>query len=218
MKNSFARIATLAVLILTSSSAFAQYSGDMQLVLGHDHQYITLADDNYGWKANTFDIGLKSFNTFEFLNFLGIGFLGSCDLTLGTNINTRKSASPDMDFLIGFDAFLGPAVTVKILDIIALQGALGFDWQYMAINGETEYSGFIKKTQDFTIYEKSIGFGFDIQAKLFPTAPVSAVFGIKGIFVESDEYKVDTDDDRYTVDNDFDVDSFKFYAGAALKF
>lgn len=218
MKNFVTKIIALAFLISIGSSAFAQYKGDIQLVLGHDQQHLSLNDGDIAWKSNSFDIGLKSFNTFDVVSFLGVGFLASCDLAVGKKIETRNSATPDMDFLIGFDAFLGPALTIKIMDIIALQGSIGFDWHYMAISGEQNFATVLGIKDDFNIYEKSTGFGFDVQAKLFPSAPLSAVFGLKSIFCGNDHYKVEIGDDTSTIDRDIDLNSFKFYAGGSLNF
>ena len=218
MKNFITRILALAFIISIGSSAFAQYSGDLQLVFGSDHQYISLNDGDLGWKSNSFDIGVKSFNTFNALSFVGIGFLASCDLAVGKSINTRNSASPDMDFLIDFDLFLGPALTVNILDVVALQGAIGFDWHYLAMSGETEVNLFGTRSVDYDVYGKSTGLGFDIQAKIFPTAPLSAVVGLKSIFCWNDHYTLSVDGDSDTIDDDIDLNSFKFYAGGSYNF
>lgn len=217
MKNFVTRIVALAFIISIGSSAFAQYKGDIQLVLGHDQQYLSLNDGDIGWKSNSFDIGLKSFYTFDVGSFFGVGALGSCDLAFGKSIHTKNSASPEMDFLIDFDAFLGPALTINIMDVVALQGAVGFDWHYLGISGKPELS-LLGGKKDYYVYGKSTGFGFDVQAKLFPVAPISAVFGLKGIFCVADSYKEDIDGDTSTVDEAMDLNSFKFYAGGSLNF
>jgi len=218
MKNFLTRTVALAFLLLIGSTAYAQYKGDFQLVLGHDNMSFKIDDGKYKWKAHNFDIGLKSFNTYEIMNIVGIGLMGSCDLDLGKSINAKNSrTSDDFDFLIGFDAFLGPAVSFNIMDILALQGSIGYVWQCMAMFGDAEVSGIFRKSVDYNIYEYSQGWGFDIQAKLFPTAPVSAVFGMKSIFSGNSKYTIDFDGDTDTINDDVDIDSLKFYAGAALK-
>ena len=218
MKNFITRILALAFIISIGSSAFAQYSGDLQLVLGNDYQYLAIDDGDYGWNSNNFNIGLKSFNTFDVVSFLGVGFLASCDLAVGKKIEPKNSASPDMDFLIAFDAFLGPALTIKIMDVIALQGSIGYDWHYMSISGEKSIATALGIKDDLDIYGKTTGFGFDVQAKLFPSAPLSAVFGLKSIFCGNDHYKLEVGSDTSTVDRDIDLNTFKFYAGASLNF
>ena len=135
MKNFVTRIVALAFIISIGSSAFAQYKGDIQLVLGHDQQYLSLNDGDIGWKSNSFDIGLKSFNTFDVVSFLGVGFLGSCDLAFGKSIHTKNSASPEMDFLIDFDAFLGPALTINKWMWVPCRERLvltGITWEFLA--------------------------------------------------------------------------------------
>ena len=217
MKNFVTRIVALAFIISIGSSAFAQYKGDIQLVLGHDQQHLSLNDGDFAWKSNSFDIGLKSFNTFDVVSFLGVGFLASCDLAVGKSIHAKNSATPDMDFLLDFDAFIGPALTINVLDVVALQGAVGFDWHYLGISGKPEFT-LLGGKKDYYVYGKSTGFGLDVQAKLFPAAPLSAVFGMKAIFCGADHYKVDIDGDTSTVDDDIDLNSFKFYAGGSLNF
>ncbi|MBR4384901.1 MAG: hypothetical protein IKP51_00095 [Treponema sp.] len=223
MKKFITKAIALAVLLVGGAGAFAQsdgtgdYMGDIQLVLGHETQHVSVDNGYFRWKSKNFDIGFKSFNEFKLFSFMGVGFLAGCDLTLGRSIDAdNERANDGFDFLIGFDTFIGPAVTFKLADVVAVQGAVGFAWHYMGMFGDMDVVGIGKKTVDYNLYEKSMGFGFDLQGKLFPGAPLSAVLGMKGIFTGDEKYRISIDGDSDTIDDDIDLSCIRFYAGASL--
>jgi len=220
MKKFLKKALLLAFFLLASSSTFADdFNGDIQLVLGHEKQYMTIDDGAFRWKSNNFDIGLKNAGFYELASFFGLGYMLGCDLTIGKSIYAENSRThDDFDFLLGFDTFLGPAISIKIPQVLTLQGGIGFAWQYMAMFGDIDAEGLIRKSVDYNIYEKSSGFGFDIQAKLFPISPLSAVFGLKGIFTGNTKYRLSIDGHSDTIDDDIDLNCFKFYAGGSLNF
>ena len=187
------------VLLLSSTAAYAEYAGDVQLNAGYSYLSVDFEHGSDECSDNL-AIGIANHNLWKVSDLISIGFMENVDIGLGNTDNDN--------FLFEFNMLIGPSVSFNISQNININLSSGFVGGGVIVNGEDESS----------IDWIGFGYGTDAHVKFFATKFISPILGLSFVHFTSDEMTLTVSNHGY----DFDVESstsiFKIYAGASFNF
>ena len=206
-------IGAVVSLFLMAGAAFARgaYDGDIQLHLGVGFDSAKmekkLADGGVGKNegfSTTFDFDLATWHLFNFNDVFGLGFIvgfnggvgGTTKMRASTTVNgteemSSKVPSEDLGFAAHFNGIIGPAVGIKLGNVVKFDIGLGLAYGFSVFSYQmTTYDGYSKSTVTTSCLLGGVGFGAEVQAKFVPNSPVSPVIGYRFAYIPGKEVTV----------------------------
>ena len=203
-------IGAVVSLFLMAGAAFARgaYDGDIQLHLGVGFDSAKmenkLADgvvDKYEGFSTTFDFDLATWHLFNFNDVFGLGFIVGFNGGVGGTTKTRASTtvngtemmsvkvpSEDLGFAAHFNGIIGPAVGIKLGNVVKFDIGLGLAYGFSVFSYQmTTSDGYSKSTATMSYLLGGVGFGAEVQAKFVPNSPVSPVIGYRFAYIPGKE-------------------------------
>lgn len=215
-------IGAVVSLFLMAGAAFARgaYDGDIQLHLGVGFDSAKmenkLADgvvDKYEGFSTTFDFDLATWHLFNFNDVFGLGFIvgfnggvgGTTKMRPSTTVNgtevwSYNVPSEDLGFAAHFNGIIGPAVGIKLGNVVKFDIGLGLAYGFSVFSYQmTTYDGYSKSTVTTSCLLGGVGFGAEVQAKFVPNSPVSPVIGYRFAVIPTKSYTKNFE--KYDVDS-----------------
>lgn len=204
-------IGAVVSLFLMAGAAFARgaYDGDIQLHLGVGFDsakleksvpysgYVVKGTDE-GASA-TFDFDIATWHLFNFNDVFGLGFVVGFNGGVGGTTKMRTSAtvngtevmsldvpSKNLGFAAHFNGIIGPAVGIKLGNVVKFDIGLGLAYGFSVFSYEmTTTDGYSTSTSSYLL--GGVGFGAEVQAKFVPNSPVSPVIGYRFAYIPGNE-------------------------------
>lgn len=215
-------IGAVVSLFLMAGAAFARgaYDGDIQLHLGVGFDSAKmenkLADgvvDKYEGFSTTFDFDLATWHLFNFNDVFGLGFVvgfnggvgGTTKIRTSTTVNgtevmSLKVRSEDLGFAAHFNGIIGPAVGIKLGNVVKFDIGLGLAYGFSVFSYQmTTSDDYSKSTATMSYLLGGVGFGAEVQAKFVPNSPVSPVIGYRFAVIPTKSYTKNFE--KYDVDS-----------------
>lgn len=203
-------IGAVVSLFLMAGAAFARgaYDGDIQLHLGVGFDSAKmeekLADGGVGKYegfSTTFDFDLATWHLFNFNDVFGLGFVvgfnggvgGTTKMRTsftvnGTEVSSYNVPSEDLGFAAHFNGIIGPAVGIKLGNVVKFDIGLGLAYGFSVFSYQmTTSDGYSKSTGAMSYLLGGVGFGAEVQAKFVPNSPVSPVIGYRFAYIPGNE-------------------------------
>ena len=203
-------IGAVVSLFLMAGAAFARgaYDGDIQLHLGVGFDSAKmeekLADGGVGKYegfSTTFDFDLATWHLFNFNDVFGLGFVvgfnggvgGTTKMRTsftvnGTEVSSYNVPSEDLGFAAHFNGIIGPAVGIKLGNVVKFDIGLGLAYGFSVFSYEvTTTDGYSVSTATTANLLGGVGFGAEVQAKFVPNSPVSPVIGYRFAYIPGNE-------------------------------
>lgn len=207
-------IGAVVSLFLMAGAAFARgaYDGDIQLHLGvgFDSAKIEKSEklaSDYVAKvtsegfSTTFDFDLATWHLFNFNDVFGLGFVvgfnggvgGTTKIRTSTTVNgtevmSLKVRSEDLGFAAHFNGIIGPAVGIKLGNVVKFDIGLGLAYGFSVFSYQmTTSDDYSKSTATMSYLLGGVGFGAEVQAKFVPNSPVSPVIGYRFAYIPGKE-------------------------------
>ena len=207
-------IGAVVSLFLMAGAAFARgaYDGDIQLHLGvgFDSAKIeksaevasgVVAKNSGEGFSTTFDFDLATWHLFNFNDVFGLGFVvgfnggvgGTTKMRAsravnGTEVESITFPSKDLSFAAHFNGIIGPAVGIKLGNVVKFDIGLGLAY------GFSVFSYQMTTSDDYSVHTATtayllggVGFGAEVQAKFVPNSPVSPVIGYRFAYIPGKE-------------------------------
>ena len=197
-------IGAVVSLFLMVGAAFARgaYDGDIQLHLGvgFDSAKLEKSEEMYsGYVAKntseeasaTFDFDIATWHLFNFNDVFGLGFVVGFNggvggttkmrtsLTVnGTEVSSSNVPSEDLGFAAHFNGIIGPAVGIKLGNVVKFDIGLGLAYGFSVFS--------YQRTTSYLL--GGVGFGAEVQAKFVPNSPVSPVIGYRFAYIPGQEF------------------------------
>ena len=203
-------IGAVVSLFLMAGAAFARgaYDGDIQLHLGVGFDSAKmeekLADGGvvkYEGFSTTFDFDLATWHLFNFNDVFGLGFVvgfnggvgGTTKMRTsftvnGTELSSYNVPSEDLGFAAHFNGIIGPAVGIKLGNVVKFDIGLGLAYGFSVFSYQmTTFDGYSRSTATTSCLLGGVGFGAEVQAKFVPNSPVSPVIGYRFAYIPGKE-------------------------------
>ena len=203
-------IGVVVSIFLMAGAAFARgaYDGDIQLHLGVGFDSAKmekkLADGVVGKNegfSTTFDFDLATWHLFNFNDVFGLGFIvgfnggvgGTTKMRPSTTVNgtevwSYNVPSEDLGFAAHFNGIIGPAVGIKLGNVVKFDIGLGLAYGFSVFSYQmTTSDGYSKSTVTTSCLLGGVGFGAEVQAKFVPNSPVSPVIGYRFAYIPGKE-------------------------------
>ena len=195
-------IGAVVSLFLMVGAAFARgaYDGDIQLHLGVGFDSAKLSEEMYsGYVAKTtyeeasatFDFDIATWHLFNFNDVFGLGFVvgfnggvgGTTKMRTsvtvnGTEVSSSNVPSEDLGFAAHFNGIIGPAVGIKLGNVVKFDIGLGLAYGFSVFS--------YQRTTSYLL--GGVGFGAEVQAKFVPNSPVSPVIGYRFAYIPGQEF------------------------------
>ena len=197
-------IGAVVSLFLMVGAAFARgaYDGDIQLHLGvgFDSAKLEKSEEMYsGYVAKTtseeasatFDFDIATWHLFNFNDVFGLGFVvgfnggvgGTTKMRTsvtvnGTEVSSYNVPSEDLGFAAHFNGIIGPAVGIKLGNVVKFDIGLGLAYGFSVFS--------YQRTTSYLL--GGVGFGAEVQAKFVPNSPVSPVIGYRFAYIPGQEF------------------------------
>ena len=197
-------IGAVVSLFLMVGAAFARgaYDGDIQLHLGvgFDSAKLEKSEEMYsGYVAKntseeasaTFDFDIATWHLFNFNDVFGLGFVvgfnggvgGTTKMRTsvtvnGTEVSSSNVPSEDLGFAAHFNGIIGPAVGIKLGNVVKFDIGLGLAYGFSVFS--------YQRTTSYLL--GGVGFGAEVQAKFVPNSPVSPVIGYRFAYIPGQEF------------------------------
>ena len=205
-------IGAVVSLFLMAGAAFARgaYDGDIQLHLGVGFDSAKLEKTVYSGSvakttaevaSATFDFDIATWHLFNFNDVFGLGFVvgfnggvgGTTKMRTsftvdGTEVSSYNVPSEDLGFAAHFNGIIGPAVGIKLGNVVKFDIGLGLAYGFSVFSYQmTTYDGYSKSTATMSYLLGGVGFGAEVQAKFVPNSPVSPVIGYRFAYIPGKE-------------------------------
>lgn len=207
-------IGAVVSLFLMAGAAFARgaYDGDIQLHLGvgFDSAKIeksaevasgVVAKNSGEGFSTTFDFDLATWHLFNFNDVFGLGFVVGFNggvggttkmrnsITVnGTEVSSSDVPSKNLGFAAHFNGIIGPAVGIKLGNVVKFDIGLGLAYGFSVFSYEvTTTDGYSVSTATTASLLGGVGFGAEVQAKFVPNSPVSPVIGYRFAYIPGNE-------------------------------
>lgn len=207
-------IGAVVSLFLMAGAAFARgaYDGDIQLHLGvgFDSAKLEKSKEMYSGDvakttsegaSATFDFDIATWHLFNFNDVFGLGFVVGFNGGVGGTTKTRASTtvngtemmsvkvpSEDLGFAAHFNGIIGPAVGIKLGNVVKFDIGLGLAYGFSVFSYQmTTSDGYSKSTATMSYLLGGVGFGAEVQAKFVPNSPVSPVIGYRFAYIPVNE-------------------------------
>ena len=206
-------IGVVVSIFLMAGAAFARgaYDGDIQLHLGvgFDSAKIEKSEklaSDYVAKvtsegfSTTFDFDLATWHLFNFNDVFGLGFVvgfnggvgGTTKMRAsravnGTEVESITFPSKDLSFAAHFNGIIGPAVGIKLGNVVKFDIGLGLAYGFSVFSYETLSDDYSVRTATTAYLLGGVGFGAEVQAKFVPNSPVSPVIGYRFAYIPGKE-------------------------------
>ena len=207
-------IGVVVSIFLMAGAAFARgaYDGDIQLHLGvgFDSAKIEKSEklaSDYVAKvtsegfSTTFDFDLATWHLFNFNDVFGLGFVvgfnggvgGTTKMRAsravnGTEVESITFPSKDLSFAAHFNGIIGPAVGIKLGNVVKFDIGLGLAYGFSVFSyNVTTTDGYGTTTSSNLNLLGGVGFGAEVQAKFVPNSPVSPVIGYRFAYIPGNE-------------------------------
>ena len=197
-------IGAVVSLFLMVGAAFARgaYDGDIQLHLGvgFDSAKLEKSEEMYsGYVAKntseeasaTFDFDIATWHLFNFNDVFGLGFVvgfnggvgGTTKMRTSVTVNGTEASSynvpsEDLGFAAHFNGIIGPAVGIKLGNVVKFDIGLGLAYGFSVFS--------YQRTTSYLL--GGVGFGAEVQAKFVPNSPVSPVIGYRFAYIPGQEF------------------------------
>ena len=210
-------IGAVVSLFLMAGAAFARgaYDGDIQLHLGVGFDSAKfeksaalysggVAKTTSEGASATFDFDIATWHLFNFNDVFGLGFVvgfnggvgGTTKMRASTTVNgteemSSKVPSEDLGFAAHFNGIIGPAVGIKLGNVVKFDIGLGLAYGFSVVSYQmTTSDGYSKSTATPSCLLGGVGFGAEVQAKFVPNSPVSPVIGYRFAYIPGKEVTV----------------------------
>lgn len=206
-------IGVVVSIFLMAGTAFARgaYDGDIQLHLGvgFDSAKLEKSGEVAGYVAKitgegfstTFDFDLATWHLFNFNDVFGLGFVvgfnggvgGTTKMRTSTAVNGTELSSftvpsKNLGFAAHFNGIIGPAVGIKLGNVVKFDIGLGLAYGFSVFSyEETTSDGYSVSTATTAWLLGGVGFGAEVQAKFVPNSPVSPVIGYRFAYIPGKE-------------------------------
>ena len=207
-------IGAVVSLFLMAGAAFARgaYDGDIQLHLGvgFDSAKLEKSKEMYSGSvakttsegaSATFDFDIATWHLFNFNDVFGLGFVvgfnggvgGTTKMRASTTVNgtevmSDNVPSEDLGFAAHFNGIIGPAVGIKLGNVVKFDIGLGLAYGFSVVSYQmTTSDGYSKSTATMSSLLGGVGFGAEVQAKFVPNSPVSPVIGYRFAYIPGNE-------------------------------
>ena len=208
-------IGAVVSLFLMAGAAFARgaYDGDIQLHLGvgFDSAKLEKSEEMYSGDvakttaeeaSATFDFDIATWHLFNFNDVFGLGFVvgfnggvgGTTKMRTsftvnGTEVSSYNVPSEDLGFAAHFNGIIGPAVGIKLGNVVKFDIGLGLAYGFSVFSYQmTTSDGYSKSTATTSYLLGGVGFGAEVQAKFVPNSPVSPVIGYRFAYIPGKEF------------------------------
>ena len=197
-------IGAVVSLFLMVGAAFARgaYDGDIQLHLGvgFDSAKLEKSKEMYSGDvakntseeaSATFDFDIATWHLFNFNDVFGLGFVvgfnggvgGTTKMRTsvtvnGTEVSSSNVPSEDLGFAAHFNGIIGPAVGIKLGNVVKFDIGLGLAYGFSVFS--------YQRTTSYLL--GGVGFGAEVQAKFVPNSPVSPVIGYRFAYIPGQEF------------------------------
>ena len=139
----------------------------------------------------TFDFDIATWHLFNFNDVFGLGFVvgfnggvgGTTKMRTsvtvnGTEVSSYNVPSEDLGFAAHFNGIIGPAVGIKLGNVVKFDIGLGLAYGFSVFS--------YQRTTSYLL--GGVGFGAEVQAKFVPNSPVSPVIGYRFAYIPGQEF------------------------------
>ena len=206
-------IGAVVSLFLMAGAAFARgaYDGDIQLHLGVGFDSAKFEKSAAPYSGDvakttsegasaTFDFDIATWHLFNFNDVFGLGFVvgfnggvgGTTKIRASITVNgteemSSKVPSEDLGFAAHFNGIIGPAVGIKLGNVVKFDIGLGLAYGFSVFSYETTTGDYSVRTATTAYLLGGVGFGAEVQAKFVPNSPVSPVIGYRFAYIPGKE-------------------------------